>query len=105
MSIVGLLLVAQAAVPLTAAPSDGVLPDIEIRASANIRSLEIRSRGQARLELRADPGVAPPVEVERSAPAERTRYRNLRIEMRGIARLTAPTPIATINATTTGETE
>lgn len=100
MSIVGLILVAQAAAPIAAPP-----PDIEIRAGADIRSVEIRSAGEARLELRAQPGAAPPVEVVRSAPAGQTRYRNLRIEMRGFARLTAPAKIVSIDANRTGETE
>ncbi len=98
----GLLLVAQAAAPLAASTAD--VPDIEIRAKADIRSLEIRSQGEARLELRANPGVAPPVEVVRSAPAGAAKYRNLRIEIRGIARLTGPQPLSAIDITT-GETE
>ena len=100
MSIVGLILVAQAtAVPAaeTAPP-----PDIEIRAHADIRSLKIRSEGTARFELHAEPGDAPPVAVERSAPAGSKNYRNLSIDIHGVARLTAPQPIAAIE-TTTGE--
>ena len=100
MSIVGLILVAQAAaVPAAdAAPP----PDIEIRAHADIRSLKIRSEGTARLELHAEPGDTPPVAVERSAPAGSKSYRNLSIDIHGIARLTAPQPLAAIQ-TTTGE--
>ncbi len=106
MSIVGLILVAQAAaVPAAADP----LPDIELQARVDIRSLEIRSQGTARLELRAEPGDAPPVTIERSAPAGSNRYRNLRIDLRGVARLTAPEPIAALDITTaqttTGDTE
>lgn len=102
MSIVGLLLVAQAAAPQAVATTHP--PDIEIRARADIGSVEIRSQGQAQIALRAEPGEAPPVEVERSAPAGRASYRNLRIELRAIARLTAPQPITTIQ-TTTGDPE
>jgi len=98
MSIVGLLLVAQAAVPQVA--SAAPLPDVELRARADIRSLEIRSQGEARIALRAEPGEAPPVEIKRSAPAGRASYRNLRIELRAIARLTAPEPIAAIDIAT-----
>src|SRR5690349_10523457 len=67
MSIVGLILVAQAA----AVPAAEIAPppDIEIRAHADIRSLKIRSEGTAHLDLHAEPGGAPPVLVERSAPA------------------------------------
>jgi hypothetical protein len=101
MSVLGLILVAQAAVPgATAAPP----PDIEIRARAHIRSLEIRSQGNARLELHAEPGDAPPAHVERSTPAGAKRYRNLRIDLRAIARLTAPEPIKAI-VTVEGEPE
>ena len=98
MSIVGLILVAQAAaVPAAdAAPP----PDLEITAHADIRSLKIRSQGTARLELHAEPGGAPPVAVERSLPAGRTSDRNLSIDIHGIARLTAPEPIAAIDITT-----
>ena len=95
MSMMGLILVAQAAAPLAATP-----PDIELRAQVQIRSLEIRNAGTARLELRAAPGEAPPVEVERSAPAGAKSYRNLRIGLTAIARLTPPGPIAAIDITT-----
>ena len=104
MSIVGLILVAQAAAPVAAADP----PDIELRAHAEIRSLEIRSQGTARLALHAEPGDAPPIAVERSAPAGQKRYRNLSIDILGIARLTAPRPIAAIDTetmTNTGEPE
>ena len=102
MSIVGLILVAQAAaVPAAdAAPP----PDIEIRAHVDIRSLKVNSQGTARLELHAEPGDAPPIAVQRSAPAGRAGYRNLSIDLHGIARLTAPEPIASIQ-TTTGDPE
>lgn len=98
MSIVGLILVAQAAaVPAAdAAPA----PDIEIRAHADIRSVKIRSQGTASLTLHAEPGDAPPITVERSAPAGRTSYRNLQIDLHGFARLTAPQPIAAIQVRT-----
>ena len=101
MGIPGLLFVAQSAASLAAvAPAESPPPDIEIRARVQVRSVEVRSQGAARLELRADPGVAPPVEVTRSAPAGQARYRNLRIELRGIATLTGPAPLAAIETTT-----
>jgi len=98
MSIMGLILVAQAAAPAVAAP-----PDIEIHAHADIRSVQIRSQGQAQLTLHAEPGDAPPVEVVRSAPPGATKYRNLRIDLHGFARLKPPPPIAAIDTTTTGD--
>ena len=105
MSIMGLILVAQSAAPMAATDLPSAPPpDIEIRARAEIRSLDVRSPGTARLELRAQPGDAPPVEVVRSAPAGAKRYRNLVIEIHGIARLAAPSPIAAID-TATGDSE
>jgi hypothetical protein len=101
MSFAGLFLFAQAAAPaaVTAAP-----PDIEIRAHADIRSVEIRSQGRASIELHAEPGEAPPVQVGRSAPAGAKRYRNLRLDLRAAARLTGPgAPTATETTTTTGD--
>lgn len=77
-------------------------PDIEIRAKAEIEAVDIRS-GTARISITADPGVAEPVVVERSAPAGRASYRNLTIGFRAIARLTGPKPLAAI-ATETGDT-
>ena len=102
MSIVGLILVAQA----TAVPAAEIAPppDIEIRAHADIRSLKIRSEGTARFDLHAEPGDAPPIAVKRSAPAGSKSYRDLSIDIHGIARLTAPEPIAAIQ-TTTGDPE
>ena len=96
MSILGLILVAQAAAPIAAAAP----PDVELRARAEIRSLEIRSQRPARLTLHAEPGLTPPVAVERSAPAGKAKYRNLTIAIRGIAHLAAPKPIAAIDITT-----
>lgn len=99
MSIVGLILVAQATA-VSAAPGAASLPDIEIRARATIRSLEIRAASHPRLVLRAEPGDAPPVTIARSAPAGRKKYRNLSIDLHGIARLAAPQPIAAIDSRT-----
>ena len=102
MSIVGLILVAQAAA--VSAADAAPLPDIEIRAHVDIRSLKISSQGAARLDLHAEPGDAPPIAVKRSAPAGSKSYRDLSIDIHGIARLTAPEPIAAIE-TTTGDPE
>ena len=101
MSMLGLILVAQAAAPTAVATQ---LPDIEVRAHADIRAVKIRSQGQARIALHAEPGDAPPVVVERSAPAGQSSYRNLRLDLRASARLTAPEPIAAI-VTVQGEPE
>ena len=96
MSVLGLILVAQAAASSVAATP----PDVELTARAEIRSLQIRSQGPARLTLHAEPGETPPVAVERSAPRGQDKYRNLTIAIRGIAHLAAPKPIAAIDITT-----
>jgi hypothetical protein len=99
--MLGLILVAQAAAPAAAAAPP---PDIEFRAHADVRSLKIRSQGTAHLDLHAEPGEAPPVEIERSAPAGAKTYHNLRLDLHAIARLTAPEPIQAI-VTVEGEPE
>ena len=100
MSIAGLILIAQ-----TAASTAAVAPpDIELRAHVDIRSLEIRTQGPAQVTLHAEPGDAPPLKVERSVPPGRKKYRNLTLDILGIARLTAPEPIAAIE-TKTGDAE
>lgn len=40
--------------------------------------------------LRVDPGVAEPVQVERSAPPGRSSYRNLTIDLKAAARIADP---------------
>jgi hypothetical protein len=89
MSGLGLLFLQLAAGGATAAAP---LPDIEIKAHVTAREVRIRQQGTARLTLHADPGVAPPVRVERSAPAGQQRYRNLSIDLTAQAHLTHPDP-------------
>lgn len=84
------------------------LPAIVIRARVQADRVEVRQQGEARLELRADPGTAEPVRVERSAPAGLTSYRNLTITLDAKARLGGTSAEAAIrqsptNATATGE--
>lgn len=108
MTMMGLILVAQAAAA-QAAPS---LPDIEIRARVQADRVEVRQQGDARVELRVDPGTAEPVHVERSAPPGQLSYRNLTIDLSAAARIADPgAPSAearadtTATATQTGEPE
>ncbi|MGN3974360.1 hypothetical protein [Tsuneonella sp. SYSU-LHT278] len=98
-----LVILAQAGAASTAEASPSP-PDIEIRATASARSVDLRSAGQATLSVHARPGDAPPVRIARSAPAGAARYRDLRIELTAIARLSAPEPIAAIHGKT-GDSE
>ena len=81
---------ASAAAPATPAP------DIEFNARIEARRVEIRQGGDLQVEFRADPGEAPPVEVERSAPPGQRSYRNLVIRIHGEATLTDPAATAQI---------
>lgn len=65
-------------------------PDIEINARVTAREVVVRQSGEASLSLRASPGEAMPVEVERSAPKGATRYRNLTLKVHGAARISEP---------------
>lgn len=56
--------------------------------------MEVKQQGEAKLEVRADPGVAEPVRVQRSAPAGRTSYRNLTITLDAEARITGPSAVS-----------
>ena len=85
MSGLGLLFFQLAAAQTGAPP-----PDIEVTARVQAREVTIRQDGEARIELHAEPGVAPPVRVERSAPPGARSYRNLTIDLHGQARLSAP---------------
>ncbi len=96
------IFLAQSAVPAEVPPAPP--PDIELRAHVDVRSVEVRSQGQARIEFHAEPGEAPPVVVERSAPAGRASYRNLRIDLTAFARLSEPERMTAIK-TTTGDAQ
>ena len=65
-------------------------PDIELTARVRAREVTVRQQGEASLGLRVSPGEAPPVEVERSAPAGAQTYRDLTISVRGAVRLADP---------------
>lgn len=65
-------------------------PDIELNARVRASEVVVRQSGDARLTLKVEPGDAPPVEIERSAPAGAQRYRNLTIDLRAAARIADP---------------
>jgi hypothetical protein len=80
------LIFLQLAAAQTAAPP----PDIELNARVSAREVSVRQEGPARLTLHAEPGVAPPVKVDRSAPPGAKSYRNLTINLHAEARLADP---------------
>jgi hypothetical protein len=86
---------------LAAAQAAAAAPDIEINAQITAREVHIRQEGPASLQLRVDPGVAPPVTVERSQPAGAKTYRNLTLKLHGEARLADPKT----NASTQGNAD
>lgn len=88
------ILLAQLATP-DPAPT---LPDIEIRARVQAARVDVKQRGEAKLELRVDPGEAEPVRVERSAPAGQARYRNLTVTVEAEARIADPSLSVTTTA-------
>ncbi|GGD63373.1 hypothetical protein GRI62_12640 [Erythrobacter arachoides] len=65
-------------------------PDIEFNARIEARRVDVRQGGDLRAEFRADPGEAPPVQVERSDPRGQRSYRNLTIRIHGEATLIEP---------------
>jgi hypothetical protein len=81
---------ALALLQLAAAQPELPPADIELTARVRAREVEVRQEGEASLRLRVSTGEAPPVEVERSAPAGAKSYRNLAITVRGAVRLADP---------------
>ena len=70
------------------APSQAAAPDIELNARVDARDLTIRQETPLTVSLHAEPGQAPPISVQRSAPAGAKTYRNLTLRVHGEARLT-----------------
>ena len=56
-------------------------PDIEVNAKVTAREVTIDNEGTASLNLHADPGVTPPIQVTRSAPPGAKSYRDLTIDL------------------------
>lgn len=65
-------------------------PDLAISAHIEMKQVKIEQDGTASLELRADPGLAEPARIERSAPPGKRTYRNLVIDLTAEAWLTDP---------------
>lgn len=79
-----------------AAPPPDIQLDIDVRA----RSVEIARKGEAELTVRAEPDGGSEVEsVTLPAPEGRTKLRNVRIKVRGEARIAPPAPISTAQET------
>lgn len=60
---------------------------IEISGRATVKSLEIKSSGDTRVELRADPGTTD-VRTEQSHPSTRRSFRNATFDFRAAAHVT-----------------
>ena len=71
-----------------AAPASPPLPDIELNVRARARSVEIEQKGQATLEMTAEPDAGSRVEA-RVAPkaAGKTRLRNVQVDIHAEARI------------------
>jgi hypothetical protein len=66
-------------------------PDIELSISARAKSVEIERKGEAKLEVRAEPDAGSRVEARVEPKAEgRTKLRNVRVEVRAQASVADP---------------
>ncbi|HEY0085975.1 MAG TPA: hypothetical protein VGB65_08700 [Allosphingosinicella sp.] len=64
------------------------LPDIELNVRARARSVEIERKGEATLEVRAEPDAGSRVDVRvEPVPEGRTSLRNVEVNLRAEARL------------------
>jgi hypothetical protein len=96
--MLGFALVFSQLVAAQAAP-----PDIELNARVQAREGSIREETPATLQVRVQPGDAPPVKVRRSAPAGAKSYRNLSLDLHAEARLAAPSPSQPQQGNTDGD--
>ena len=79
--LVTALLLLQAAAPSTK-------PDIELEIRARARSVTIEQKGEARLEIRAEPDAGSKVEARVTPKAEERReLRNVEVAIHGEARI------------------
>jgi hypothetical protein len=73
---------------LLQAAATAAKPDIELDIRARARSVEIVQKGEARLELKAEPDAGSRVEARVTPKAQgRTRLRNVDVSIHGEARL------------------
>jgi hypothetical protein len=69
-------------------------PDIELNIRALVRSVEIERKGEAKLEVRAEPDAGSRVEARVEPKAEgRTSLRDVRIDLKAGARIGDPAEI------------
>jgi uncharacterized protein (DUF58 family) len=81
--MLGALLLLQA----TASTPD-TFPDIELNVRARARSVTIERKGEAKLEVRAEPDAGSRVEVRvEPLPEGRTELRNVEVNVRAEARI------------------
>ena len=79
---------------LQAAAAQTALPDIELNIRARARSVEIERKGEAKLEVRAEPDADSRVEARTTPEAKgRTRLRNVEVNLRAEARIGSPPEI------------
>ena len=73
---------------LQAAAAQTALPDIELNIRARARSVEIERKGEAKLEVRAEPDAGSRVETRvEPLPEGRTSLRNVEVNVRAEARI------------------
>jgi hypothetical protein len=69
-------------------------PDIELNIRARARSVEIERKGEAKLEVRAEPDAGSRVEARVEPKAEgRTSLRNVEVNIRAAASIADPQQI------------
>ncbi|MFN3388117.1 MAG: hypothetical protein ACK40O_04245 [Allosphingosinicella sp.] len=69
-------------------------PDIQLDIDLKARSVEIERRGEAALTVRAEPDGGSAVEAATApAPEGRRKLRNVRVKVRGEARIAPPAQI------------
>jgi hypothetical protein len=84
-----------------AAAEPAGLPDIELNVRARVRSVEIERKGEAKLEVRAEPDAGSLVRAEATPKAEgRTKLNNVDVNVRAEVRLGDPSESRTGAETT-----
>ena len=79
---------------LLQAAAGPALPDIELTVRARAKSVEIERKGEASLEVRAEPDAGSRVEARVEPKADgRTRLRNVEVDVRAAASIADPQQI------------
>ena len=77
-------------------------PDIELRVHARVKSVKIEQRGEATLEVRAEPDAGSSVEARVEPKAQgKTQLRNVEVNVRAQASIADPQLIRAEAETTT----